>query len=565
MSLYSDPPSYRDVHFDKPTLLVCWWITIFSTALILIRTAGRFVRSETLFVEDRIAAVAIVPLFARMACVHVVLVYGTNNADFSGVNLTPQEIRNREIASRLVLLSRIFHAATLWVYKAAILEYFHRLTGVSWSRSYRVTLIMIRCLLGLTFLAVVISDLAECRPFSNYWQVLPDPGGQCRQGYANLLTMATCNILTDLLLVFFPIPLILRSAMTTKRKFQLVSLFCLSLAVVGTTIYRVPQVFKANGRQQTRSLLASIEILFATGASNSLVLGTFVRDRGTKKRRFKYGSIMESVGRSSDSRSRRPTVVRHWGSDEDLVRDLGLGVQPDLRDVPESPGGRAGNHPSFFQPAPLVRPVGDMEGWQFPSSSLTIDGRRISGGTRSDSSLLNGRDIYSSRSNSTTTPRKVSFFDVGGLLPNDDDDNTITTRRDSITSGVDPLLSPRASSFVASGSGSVPAIAMNASSTGTRRGSTQLLQDLGVLFGSLGGSSSGASPGGSGGAASGPQASSRASARSPGGNSQPPPTSSGTELKPIPQEPRFESAYAESPRRKSLVLRDAGGLLGPPR
>lgn len=112
MSLYSSPPSFRDAHFDKPTLLVCWWITIFSTALILIRTAGRFVRSETLFAEDRIAAIAIIPLFARMACVHVVLVYGTNNADFSGVNLTAQEIRNREIASGLVLLSRIFHAAT---------------------------------------------------------------------------------------------------------------------------------------------------------------------------------------------------------------------------------------------------------------------------------------------------------------------------------------------------------------------------------------------------------------------------------------------------------------------
>lgn len=563
MSLYSSPPPFRDAHFDKPTLLVCWWITIFSTTLILIRTAGRFVRSEALFAEDRIAAIAIIPLFARMACVHVVLVYGTNNVDFSGVHLTAQEIRNREIASGLVLLSRIFHAATLWVYKAAILEYFHRLTGVSWSRSYRVALIMIRCLLGLTFLAVVVSDLAECRPFTNYWQVLPDPGGRCRQGYANLLTMAICNVLTDLLLVFFPIPLILRSAMTPKRKVQLVSLFCLSLAVVGATSYRVPHVLKANGRQQTRSLLASIEILFATGASNSLVLGTFVRDRGTKKRRFKYGSIVDSVGRSSDSRSRRPTMVRHWGSDEDLVRDLGLGVQPDLRDIPESPG-RPGNR-SFFQPAPLVRPVGDMEGWQFPSSSLTIDGRRLSGGTRSDSPVLNGRDIYSSRSNSTATPRKVSFFDVGGLLPNDDDDRTITTRRDSITSGVDPLLSPRASSFVASGSGSrpasasVPANAVNASATGTRRGSTQLLQDLGVLFGSLGGSNSSASPSGSG------TASNRAGARSPAGHNQPPPVSSGTELEPIPQEPRFESSYLDSPRRESLVLNDAGGLLGPPK
>jgi hypothetical protein len=114
----------------------------------------------------------------------------------------------------------------------------------------------------------------------------------------------------------------------------------------------------------------------------------------------------------------------------------------------------------------------------------------------------------------------------------------------------------------------VPAPAMSASSTGQRRGSTALLQDLGVLFGSLGGgggSSFGSNFGSSGSGSGGLQAGGRHRARSPGGPSQPPPTASGTELEPIPQEPRFESAYSNDPRRHSLVLNDAGGLLGPPK
>jgi hypothetical protein len=110
MGLYSDPPPLRDFFYDKPTLLVCWWATIFCAAIILLRIAGRFIRSERLFAEDRTAALALLPLFIRMGLVHAILVYGTNNVDTT--NLPPDQIHRRSIGSGLVLASRIFHAAT---------------------------------------------------------------------------------------------------------------------------------------------------------------------------------------------------------------------------------------------------------------------------------------------------------------------------------------------------------------------------------------------------------------------------------------------------------------------
>ncbi len=112
MTLYSPPPAFRDFTQDKPTLLVCWWITIFCTTIILLRVGGRWVRSERLFQEDKTASLAIIPLFLRMGCVHVILVYGTNNADFTGVSLSDDEIHRKSVASGLVLASRIFYAAT---------------------------------------------------------------------------------------------------------------------------------------------------------------------------------------------------------------------------------------------------------------------------------------------------------------------------------------------------------------------------------------------------------------------------------------------------------------------
>jgi hypothetical protein len=115
MSLYSPAPPARPFSEDKPTLLVCWWITIFCATFILLRVTGRLVRVERLFREDTISAAALFPLFVRMGLVHVVLLYGTNNVDLSGIDgiaFSEGELQRRSIGSRVVLLSRIFDAAT---------------------------------------------------------------------------------------------------------------------------------------------------------------------------------------------------------------------------------------------------------------------------------------------------------------------------------------------------------------------------------------------------------------------------------------------------------------------
>ncbi|KAJ6780987.1 hypothetical protein PWT90_07726 [Aphanocladium album] len=497
MTLYTDPPSLLPFRHDKPTLLVCWWMTSFCAVMIFLRVAGRFIRTERLFLEDKIAAAAIIPLTLRMACVHYILLHGTNNADYTGVVLSTTQLHGKSIASGLVLLSRFFYAATLWILKCAILEFLRRITGITWQRSYQTTLVALRWTLLATFIAVVISDLAECRPFNHYWQVLPDPGGQCRQGYVQLLTMATCNVLTDLMLVIFPIPILLRSHMQLKRKIQLVLLFSLSLSIVCVTLYRVPHIIWSDGRQQYRSLLASVEILFATASANALVLGSFVRDRGLKKQKFRRASAADSFDRGSAPR--RPALHRHWGSDEDLVRDVGLAVDPELRDVPSR--------------AIAAKPADFKGDWARRTGTM-------GGEAASDDAILPYDRL--SKSDSHQGGKKLAFFDVGGLL-----DSSVGTSSGSYRRG------SHTSSTVGPGSShSVPANTVPASSTGLRRGSAALLQDLGGLLGPL-------------------NTRSGRSGRSKSNN--------GNELDSIPQS-NYE-LQDRSGRRSEPVLMDLGGLL----
>ena len=101
-----DLVSFRDV---KPTLLVSWWCTIYAMSVIFLRIGGRYVRAEKLFIDDGIMLLAIIPLLLRMAFVHVVLLFGTNNTVTTG--LSPGQIHQREIGSQLVLASRVMYAA----------------------------------------------------------------------------------------------------------------------------------------------------------------------------------------------------------------------------------------------------------------------------------------------------------------------------------------------------------------------------------------------------------------------------------------------------------------------
>lgn len=252
--------------------------------------------------------------------------------------------------------------------------------------------------------------------------------------------------------------------MTAKRKVQLVLLFSLSLSVVGVTLFRVPNIIKHHGSQQYRSLLASIEILFAVASANALVLGSFVRDRGVKKQKFRRSSVAESFDRTS-SNPRHPVLQRHWGSDEDLVRDVGMNIDPELR---QQPGNYGELGPTQYTPAPIASRIDqDVDRWQFPH-------RHRSNADYSDDSLLTHDKLTKTRSEPMGAPRRVSFFDVGGLLDGP-----------RASSGSYRPASYTSSSNTDTQAHSLPAPSLPASSSGFRRGSTALLQDLGGLLGPL--------------------------------------------------------------------------------
>lgn len=340
-----------------------------------------------------------------------------------------------------------------------------------WRKSVAMFLRFVHFFLASTLVAVVIATLAECQPIGHYWQVVPDPGPSCRSGYAQLITMGACDVITDLLLVAFPVPIILMAQMPIKRKFALVVLFCLSLVLVAITCYRVPSVIDRRGAQPYRSLVASLEILAATAVSNLVVIGSFVRDRGVKKLKYKRAQGSASVTESKDnSHVRRNTVMHHqWGSDSDLAGDLGIRLDPKL--YSSAPG------TTLPIPAPqvplMVARTGSLDpSWSF-NQSHTSDEDRVSTPDSLDIKVSPREYLPTSQSpgdippsNSMPLSRRVSFFDVGGLLNRDEPPPTrpaLLSRHTMVPSTTTTITSPP--------------IELQRQ----RRGSRAFLEDLGVL------------------------------------------------------------------------------------
>ena len=323
-----------------------------------------------------------------------------------------------------------------------------------WRRSIQMFLRFIYYFLASTLVAVVIATLAECQPFSHYWQVVPDPGVACRSGYANLITMGTCDIITDLLLVAFPVPIILMTQMPFKRKAALVVLFALSLILVAITCYRVPSVISHHGSQQYRSLLASLEILAATAVSNAVVIGSFVRDKGVKKLKFSKAQASVSVSENMDQSSvRRATLTHHqWGSDSDLAGDLGIRLEPELycsdAKIPRP-------QPIASPYNPLSARTGSLDhNWTFKRNSLGSDDSKASATDSVDIKVSPHEYIETTKTprkksgDTNMSPRRVSFFDPGGLLS--DSDTPTASNTHDLESNAESSSSTRAGSLTSS-------------------------------------------------------------------------------------------------------------------
>ncbi|CRG89145.1 hypothetical protein PISL3812_06181 [Talaromyces islandicus] len=262
---------------NSTTLAIHWAFSVIAVALITLRLGIKSYTRYKYTLGDYFAIGALFCVFVRLPIIHVVLIWGTNNmsdAYRQAHFFSPQEIYHRETGSKFILVNRVFYNSYLWLQKLVLLDTYRRLIHhLPWER---VTLWAYSGVFAATYVTVQTVTFTECNPFNHYWMVVPDPGSCCR-AQVQLVVLGVLNIVTDVMLIVLPIPILILVKRSLVQKLQLSCLFALGFFIVAITIIRLPQNASNSTAQVNRTTWASTELLAAAIVANAPVIYGFWR------------------------------------------------------------------------------------------------------------------------------------------------------------------------------------------------------------------------------------------------------------------------------------------------
>ncbi|POR36005.1 Uncharacterized protein TPAR_03817 [Tolypocladium paradoxum] len=253
---------------------------------------------------------------------------GMTDTQRSALSPDSEEYRLRVVGSKIQLAGWSTYSTLLWALKGSLLVFYIRLTA-GLNRHYLIRIYIGFGLLVASFVTVTANLYLACRPFHGYWQINPNPGGQCCRHaiiYHAILTVAmvdVChpavsnqviwvyfafNVFTDLYLISIPVPMLWKATLRPWKKFGLIILFSGGLFVVVCATLRCVLIVTdpINGAQLAGSW-AVRETFIALVTTNLPIMFPLLKLWFTTA----FGSI--SFLRSSQKQERTPSDFRTFG------------------------------------------------------------------------------------------------------------------------------------------------------------------------------------------------------------------------------------------------------------
>lgn len=245
---------------------------------------------------DWLSVFGLLLIVARLINDHYLLVDGTATDAILRhlTDLSKPKLEKIKIGSILALVARVFDTTFFWLQTAVLLLFYSNLL-----RSLRWVSVAIKvcwCLLGATYVAVIVVTFAECNPFHLYWQIFPNPG-QCTYAYIQLSLQAGCNIALDLTILTLSLPLLRLQGKSTSQKIRITSMVCLGLFCIIITCIRLAWVVQNHSAQASRTFFASIQLLTSTFVANMPTI---------------YGRLQKGRRRRAEQLLRRESGPELW-------------------------------------------------------------------------------------------------------------------------------------------------------------------------------------------------------------------------------------------------------------
>ncbi|KAF4974535.1 hypothetical protein FZEAL_8559 [Fusarium zealandicum] len=208
---------------------ILWALGVLVVACRLVARRMKLGKWRRLAVEDYLMCFALINFTGVVVSINEVAPNGSNYMPLEdALALTPKGEAQAIFGSQMTFVLEIFTLTATWTVKACLLCLYARLTkGTSQRQRWGVWVVSGYC--ALTYLIVTFMFVFYwCSPTYEYWRV-PVGNSQCATYYNHMIFATACNISTDLMLLFLPIPIMIKIHLPRKRKAGLCCVFGLGI------------------------------------------------------------------------------------------------------------------------------------------------------------------------------------------------------------------------------------------------------------------------------------------------------------------------------------------------
>ncbi|KAH7153615.1 hypothetical protein EDB81DRAFT_791665 [Dactylonectria macrodidyma] len=220
------------MEFTTSLLIESWILWVLGVLVVACRLLARRMKLgkwNLLAIEDYLMCFALVNFTGVVVSINEVAKNGSNYLPEDVANNLSAEGRAQAIfGSKMTFVLEIFTLTATWTVKACLLIMYGRLTEGTSTRQ-RLGVRIVACYCIITYLTVTFMFVFYwCNPTYEYWRV-PVKIMQCATYYNHMIFATACNISSDLMLLFLPVPIMIKIRLPMKRKIALCCVFGLGI------------------------------------------------------------------------------------------------------------------------------------------------------------------------------------------------------------------------------------------------------------------------------------------------------------------------------------------------
>ncbi|PSR97211.1 hypothetical protein BD289DRAFT_111973 [Coniella lustricola] len=277
--------------------------------------------------------------------------------------LSERDVQILQFGTKWEYLSFFTYSGLIWTLKFCTLIFYRRLKADEWRRTW-LTTNRLAAITVAAYLVVILTIIFSCWPIQRNWAVRPLPPVHCTFRPLNFWTIVTLNVISDVLILSLPVPILWQLRMSFKRKLGVMLLLCSGVFMIATAVVRAAFTISSSPSILTINSWGFRETAAGLLAVNAPILVPLFKKSFWRRGPYRPGGYI------------RNEWARGYGG---VQHNVGA---PDRK--------RRGKRSVFELPSAMV--------WSKPQEGVNTGGQFVAAGTRNEATTTSTSNLTATKS-----------------------------------------------------------------------------------------------------------------------------------------------------------------------